>query len=321
LILYCLQNPGKVVNILRKARATAQKIGPLKDLIETFNSMGIMDSVVYKKSDLTFTFPNGSTITVMGADDEQKIRGLYSDIVWMNEANEFLYDDYVQLAMRCTGKIFLDYNPSANSSWIYEIPEEKSVFIHSTYKMNPFLSKEQVEFIEDFKNTDEAYYKIFALGQRAHSKENVYQEWNKSKIKPDHLTKFLYGADFGVTNPATLVKVWYDDDITEIFIEEIIYDTGLTPSDFVKLLDQNNVEKNILIIADHSPGHILEMRRAGYNVMNAAKDVIAGINSVRSMKITVSEYASNVIKENQLYKWKKINGHITDQVIKQFDHA
>ena len=38
----------------------------------------------------------------------------------MNEANEMRYEDFLQLALRTTGTIFLDYNPSDIDHWIYD---------------------------------------------------------------------------------------------------------------------------------------------------------------------------------------------------------
>jgi phage terminase large subunit len=51
------------------------------------------------------------------------------------------------------------------------------------------------------------------------------------------------------------------------------------------------------------------------------KDVKDGINNVKLFKVYVSSTSSNIIKENENYKYKKLNGNITDEVIKMWDDA
>jgi phage terminase large subunit len=325
LIIYALQNENKIISIVRKALTTVKKTVMTQDFIPMLKSMELYNTQVkHNKSDATFTFNNGTVITFIGADEEQKLRGMKHDIVWMNEANELLYDDFQQIAMRTTGKIILDYNPSSNSSFLYAIPEDKSIKIHSTYKDNPFLSKEQIDTIEGYKLTDINYYTIFALGKRANSKENVYQEWTVVKEKPEYLNDYIYAIDFGFTHPTALVKIWYSANpkINEIYLEEEIYESGLTSSDLVKRMNELNIDKIKVIPADYArPEIIMDMKRAGYKVVDAIKDVKDGINNVKTFKMLVNDFAVNIIKENSLYKYKKVNGEIVDDVIKLNDDA
>ena len=130
-------------------------------------------------------------------DQEQKLRGRKRDIGWLNEANECTYDDFQQVAMRTTDKITVDYDPSAVESYLYHLPYDRTVKIHSTYKDNPFLPKAIIEQIESYKESDPDYYTIFALGERSFSKENVFSQWPKLNAKPEHLNDFIYGIDYG----------------------------------------------------------------------------------------------------------------------------
>ena len=325
LIIYALQNPNQIISVVRKALTTVKKTVMTQDFIPMLKEYDMYNtSVKHNKSDATFTFGNGTIICFIGADEEQKLRGLKHNIVWMNEANELLYDDFQQLAMRTTGKIILDYNPSANSSFLYSIPEDKSIKIHSTYKDNPFLSKEQIETIEGYKETDISYYTIFALGLRANSKENVYGEWEITKTKPEELNDYIYGIDFGFTHPTALVKIWYNANtkINKLYLEEVIYESNLTSTELIKKMNDLEVDKTKIIPADYArPEIIKEMRQAGYKVIDAIKDVKDGINNVKTFKILVNDFATNIIKENNLYKYKKVNGEIVDDVIKLNDDA
>lgn len=323
IILYALSKPNQIISVVRKASTTVRKTVMKQDFIPLLKEYDLYNTTVkHNKSDATFAFPNGSVISFIGADDEQKLRGLKHNIAWLNEANELQYDDFQQIAMRTTGKIILDYNPSANSSFIYDIPKDKSIKLHSTYKDNPFLSKEQVELIESYKFTDESYYQIFALGLRAFSKENVYSKWKVIKEKPLYMEDYVLGLDFGFTHPTALIKVWYNLEHNEIYVEELIYESGLTSDDIIARLKLLGVSKTVEILADYSrPEIIQQIKNAGYNIINAIKDVKDGINNVKTFKMTVDDKATNIINENELYKYKKVNGEITDDVIKLFDDA
>jgi phage terminase large subunit len=54
-------------------------------------------------------------------DDETKLRGRKRDYLFINEATEVSYDEYIQLVLRTSGRIILDFNPSLWKSWIYDL--------------------------------------------------------------------------------------------------------------------------------------------------------------------------------------------------------
>ncbi len=101
----------------------------------------------WRATDFVFTFYNGSYIELFGLEDEGKARGPGRDILFVNEANLISKTLFDQLAMRTTGKIFLDWNPADFNSWVYELADdEKNKKIHSTYKDNIHnLSQSQIE--------------------------------------------------------------------------------------------------------------------------------------------------------------------------------
>ena len=73
-------------------------------------------------------------------------------------------------------------------------------------------------------------------------------------------------------------------------------------------MDKLNVDKSKVIIADYArPEIIKEMKNAGYKSINAIKDVKDGINNVKTFRVLVNDFATNIIKENSLYKYKKVN--------------
>lgn len=317
-IVYCLQNKGKVVSIIRKT-FPALRATVLRDFTEILKDLGIYSLEAHNKSEQIYTFPNGSMVEFFSVDDEQKIRGRKRDIAWCNEANELYFDDFTQLNMRTEHKLIFDYNPSDNSSWLYELPPEDTVLIRSTYKDNPFLPQSIRNQIEDLKRTDEALYQIYALGQKAVSKSNIYSNWTFMTHRPARFTSYVYGLDFGYNHPTALMRVyWHERDI---FIEPVIYESYLTTTMLIEKMRQLNIEKEVTILADYArPEIIAEMVNSGYDVINANKVVKKGIDYVKTFGVYCMDN-KEIKREYDNYKWKKIGDHITDEPVKLFDDA
>jgi phage terminase large subunit len=317
-IVYCLQNPNKVVSIIRKT-FPALRATVMRDFLEILKDLDIYEKTNHNMSENIYRFPNGSIVEFFSVDDEQKIRGRKRDIAWCNEANELFYDDFTQLNMRTETKLIFDYNPSDSSSWLYELPKDESILIKSTYKDNPFLPETIKRQIEDLKRTDEALYQIYALGEKAISKSNIYSNWTFIKHRPAKFTSYVYGLDFGYNHPTALMRVYWRDN--DIFIEPVIYESYLTTSNLIEKMKILNVEENVEILADYSrPEIIQEMNNSGFNVLNANKVVKKGIDNVKSFGVFCEE-DQRIKKEYENYKWKKIGDNITDEPIKLYDDA
>jgi phage terminase large subunit len=318
MIIYCLQNNNKVVSVIRKT-FPALRATVLRDFIEILKDIGLYKQEMHNKSEHIYTFANGSMIEFFSVDDEQKIRGRKRDIAWCNEANELYFDDFTQLNMRTEDKLIFDYNPSDSASWLYELPAEESIKIKSTYKDNPFLPESIKAQIEDLARTDEALYQIYALGEKAISKSNIYSQWTFLAHRPSKFVKYVYGCDFGYNHPTALMRVYYCDN--DIYIEPVIYESYLTTTMLIEKLATLNIEQTVSILADHSrPEIIQEMNTAGYDVLNANKVVKKGIDNLKTFGVFCQDDKA-IKREYENYKWKKIGDFITDEPVKLFDDA
>lgn len=318
LIVYCLSNPNKVVSIVRKT-FPALRATVMRDFFEVLKDLDLYEKSNHNMSENIYRFPNGSIVEFFSVDDEQKIRGRKRDIGWCNEANELWFEDFQQLNMRTESKLIFDYNPSESASWLYELPENESILIKSTYKDNPFLPESIKRQIEDLQRTDEALYQIYALGEKAISKLNIYSNWTFVKHREPRFTNFVYGLDFGYNHPTALVRVYWCDK--DIYIEPVIYESYLTTTQLIERLEQLNIDKHTDILADYSrPEIIAEMQTAGYNVNNANKVVKKGIDNVKTFGVFAEDYPP-LKKEYDNYKWKKVGDIITDEPVKLFDDA
>jgi len=318
MVIYCLQNSGKVVSIIRKT-FPALRATVLRDFIEILKEMGIYSLDSHNKSEHIYTFSNGSIVEFFSVDDEQKIRGRKRDIAWCNEANELYFDDFTQLNMRTEFKLIFDYNPSDSSSWLYELPKEESILIKSTYRDNPFLPNSIRAQIEDLKRTDEALYQIYALGEKAISKSNIYSNWTFISHRPARFVNYVYGLDFGYNHPTALMRVYWCDN--DIYIEPVIYESYLTTTMLIEKLQAIGIEQTVTIMADYSrPEIIQEMNIAGFDVQNANKVVKKGIDNVKTFGVFCQDH-KDLKREYENYKWKKIGDFITDEPVKLFDDA
>jgi len=317
-IIYCLQNNNKVVSIIRKT-FPALRATVLRDFIEILKELNIYSVEDHNKSEHIYTFPNGSIVEFFSVDDEQKIRGRKRDIAWCNEANELYFDDFIQLNMRTESKLIFDYNPSESTSWLYELPTEESILIKSTYKDNPFLPQSIRAQIEDLKRTDEALYQIYALGEKAISKSNIYSNWSFIPHRPARFVNYVYGLDFGYNHPTALMRVYWCDN--DIYIEPVIYESYLTTPMLIDKMQSFNVEKTVTIVADYArPEIIAELNNAGYDVQNANKVVKKGIDNIKTFGVLCQDDKA-IKKEYENYKWKKVGDMITDEPVKMWDDA
>ena len=208
------------------------------------------------------------------------------------------------------------YNPSERASWLYELPQDDSVFIKSTYFDNPFLEQSIIKEIEALKNKDEALYTIFALGERAMTRENIYSNWEFIDSKPERFQKFIYAIDYGFIHPTALVKIWYWED--EIFVEDLIYEAGLTSSDIVDRLRTLDITYKDIIVAEVARPEInKELQRENFTIVKADKNVKGGINDVQRTKVYTN--SKNVWKEYENYSWRKVGGQLTEEPVKILD--
>lgn len=298
------------------------KRGARRDILQILEDAQIYSDDAFNKTDNVYHYPNGSYIEFFGAEDAGKVRGPGRDILYINEANLLPHSIYQQLALRTKQTIFLDFNPVDEASWVYDVADkEGNKLIHSTYKNNPFLPKEQVAEIESLRDADDNMWKVFGLGERGKSQEIIYTHWKQGPFPTD--SEFVYGLDFGYSVPTALIKVGFKENQT--FAHEMLYETKLTTNDLIERLKGLDIKRSDEIFCDAAePKTIEELIRAGFNAKPAEKDVYAGIQKVKSQPLTITPESTNLIKEIRSYKWKTDKDgkvHPDESPVKMWDHG
>jgi len=326
LIVYALNNNKKTISIIRKT-LPALKATVMKDFFEILNELNLYDEKNHNKSDNIFKFPNGSCVEFFSLDNPQKVRGRKRHIAWINEANELLTtDEFNQINFRCDEKMFFDFNPSDTDHWLYDVMlRPDALMIHSTYKNNSFLPKSLVKEIEELILVDQDYYNIYALGLPSKSTQTIFNHHKTYDVVPSTAAStLLLGLDFGHVHPTALVICNFDENNNSVFVEELLYESYLTTNQLIERLDNifelNNISKDATIVCDYArPEIIAELNSSGFNCVNAIKNVVEGIDAVKSIKLFINNKSLNLKRELSKYKWKQIGDRIMDEPVKQWD--
>ena len=269
---------------------------------------------------------NDSEILFRSLDDREKIKSYEANYIWIEEATELSYEDFMQLLLRMrrlndnySNQMYLSFNPVSPFLWtnmqLLSTNRKDMAVHHSSYLDNPFLSPEYVKQLEDLKDQDETMYRIYTLGEHAVLKNLIYTNYTLYSTAPESFDKVIYGLDFGFNHPTGLLQVGFKEG--QIYAEEKIYQTHLTNQDVIALL-RNYIKGKSLIYADGAePARIEEIKNAGFNIQPAIKSVMDGIDYVKRQKLQLAASSTNLIKEIQSYKWlEDRNGNPTDHPLK-----
>lgn len=309
---YCQNNDNKTITICRKT-FPAVRATVMRDFLEILKRMDLYDEQHHNKSNHEYKL-DSNLIEFISLDQPQKVRGRKRDLLFCNEMNELLFEDWQQLVFRTTDKIVGDLNPSDEYHWIWEkLEQREDVEIHNTtYLDNPFLDESIRAEIELLKQTDETYWRIYGLGQRAISKATIFKYTEIDSI-PDDAQLVAYGMDFGFNDPTTFIATYKKDH--NLYFKEHLYRSKMTTEDIHQYL--KGVEVLGMTYADSARPEIIEqLRRYGHKVMKSykgANSVLAGIDLLKRYKLHVTKDSENMIKEFRSYKWKEDRaGRITN---------
>ena len=227
-------------------------------------------------------------------------------------------------------KILILFNPTTKRHWIHSRwymdgqPNPKwdhdHVFIHTTYHDNAQnLDPKKIDEWERMKFIDIEYYNHHILGiWQDGIVGRIFTGWQVGNSPAGIDT--TYGLDFGfASDPAALVKVSKHNG--RLYLEQLIYETGLTNEDIHQRMIKLGVPKNAHIIADSAePKSIEELKRKGWNIQGAYKgpdSIRNGIDKIKQFEVFVDEASDDLRKEYELYSWKAG----TDKPIDEHNHA
>ncbi len=322
LIGITMSQPKTLISVIRRT-FPALRASVMKDLIDLLKAEEIYVESHHNKTEHIYKFINGSEIAFFSADNDLKLRGRKHSIVWINEANEINKDIFDELNQRTEKCLFLDFNPSDLYSYIYQLYQrDNHIMIHSTYVDNPFLPAELVREIEHYRISDENRWRVMGLGEVSYGKETVFTNIDYFTEWPTGI-KYVYGADWGYNDPTVIMKVGYQDqDLRKhLYLEEILYESYLKPSEILVKYQELILDKNTEIYCDHRPEYVDMISEKGFNIRAAKKDIKEGLGFMNDCLIHIHSKSENTIKEFRNYKYKKNGEKILDIPVDFMNHS
>lgn len=294
----------------------------MRDWRTIMENSGLYDPNSHIRTEQVYNYPNGSYTEFFSSDNNLKVRGPGRDILFFNEANLTDFDTFTQLMLRTRKAIFLDFNPADEFHWIYDniLTRSDCYFIKSTYLDNPFLPDEQIKEIENLKNVDENFWRIYGEGERGHSEGVIYTHW--AAFSGTITGNKVYGLDFGYNNPTSLVSVTENDQ--NLYWKEEIYQSQLTTPELIQMMKPIVKSGDTIYCDSAEPDRIEELRRAGFKAIPANKNVKDGIDFIKSRKLFIHSGSANMLKEIKSYKFKNKGKKLTnepEEPLKVNDHA
>lgn len=338
--LFCLsaENP-KIITTVAGQDIPNLKAGALRDALSiVYNNPDLEKALKggsvktgHNKTDRIFEFTNGSIIEFKSFDSAQDAKSGKRNFLFMNEANGIRWDIWQELEMRCRaengigGKSFIDYNPNSGF-WAHEnvIGQPRVQLVISDHRCNPFIDQDLRDKIEGLKNLDVELWKVYARGLTGRVTGLIFNNWFICNGIPEGAKLIAYGLDFGFTNDETgLIEVYKQDG--ELWVNEILYKTGLTNQDISANMKHWGISKKDEIIADSAePKSIEELSRLGWFVKPAKKGPDSVKNSVdilKRYKINVTRASVNLRKELERYKWRTDKtGKTINEPVDCFNH-
>jgi len=311
LINYAIRNKGKEISVVSESIPHLRR-GCIKDFLSILKGLNRYSDSQFNKSTLKYIFSNGSYIEFFSTDQPDKLRGARRTDLYINECNNVPFDAYTQLAVRTSGTIWLDYNPS-NLFWVDKelVGKQDTDYITLTYKDNNALPESIVKEIEKAKEKAKTstywanWWKVYGLGETGSLEGVCIPDWKEIDRLPEDARILAHGVDFGWNDPTVIISLykWNESYIAD----EIFYKSNTTLRDLSLFISNNNIKENL--IADSAePKSIEILRRDGHHIYPCTKgrdSVNFGINLINQNEIYVTARSRNLKRELQGYVWAK----------------
>jgi phage terminase large subunit len=294
-----------------------------------------------RETDFNIRFPNGSEIIFIGVDEETKLLSLNNiGVIFIEEAFEVPQNIVEQLNLRLRGstenqQIIMAFNPISRNHWLYSFcelnPPTSFVFIHSTYKDNPFLNADYIAELEELYLRNPAKARIFCDGEWGVDTAGlVITNWKQEEFDPMALAasglEHRVGMDLGWIDKSAIIDSLYDKENHIIYVFNEFYRSGCQLSELVTAVRDMNLHKSKIFVDAAEPRSIQYFKQKGINAVPCAKgkdSVKAGLMFLQDNLIVVHPRCKNFIMElsNFSYIKSKQTGEWTDSTTHEFSHA
>jgi phage terminase large subunit len=317
LIVQAIENK-ETITIVRKTIPSLKRT-VIKDFKDILQGLNIWQDENFNITDRIYNLYD-STIQFLSTDDADKLRGIKSTILFIDEASEIDEESYFQLSIRTSGRIILAYNPTISPyHWIRQMQDcERFV---TTYKDNIYLPKEMIKAIEELQHTNPKYYTIYGKGEFAANERAIYEFDIVDSFEAEFIA---FGLDWGYSQDPTAVVAVYKNG-NDLYLEEVMYDRGLVMNEIADKLTKLDINKSYEIWCDSSePRSVEELYRSGFNAKAVKKgpdSIKFGIGVLKNYKLHILKQSQNLINEIYAYQYATDkHGYTTDNPEGGLDH-
>nr|DAK68283.1 MAG TPA: terminase large subunit [Caudoviricetes sp.] len=300
------------------------KRGMQRDFKQILATEGVWDENAFNKSEGCYTYPNGCMIEFFGVDNASKVHGPARDILFVNEAQGIPREIFRQLDIRTRKKVIIDFNPVRKFWGETEFVGDRYITIHSTYKDNPYLTKEQVGAIEKNKQ-DANWWRVYGEGETGGVEGNVYPNYEVIDELPETFTGRCLGLDFGFVNdPTAIVDIRFEG--WDLYVDLLCYETGLLNSAIADYLTGQALNRVVTVCDSAEQKSIVELQQRRIKAIPCVKgrgSISAGIAQVSQFKMHVTKRSVKMLDELDNYKFIKdeATDTYTNEPIDAWNHS
>lgn len=314
--LMALLNPGMRGLIIRKT-ASSLTSSALKTWERDVVCHAMADGSVWFHGGSTreppaYRYTNGSTVAIGGMDKPIKVMSTEYDVAYVQEATEFVEDEWESLTTRMRSgrmsfqQILADCNPAHPTHWLRQrAARGQTVMLHSRHEDNPryfeadgSMTVEGVAYMARLDGLTGVRRLRLRDGIWAASEGVIYDGWDEARhlIDPFDVPQDwprFWSIDFGYVHPF----VWQDwtrrPDGGLVLVREIFHTRRLVEDHCAQIKRLHTVDgteygvwtspRPQFIVADHdAEDRATFERHMGFGTLAANKAVSEGIQAVAS---------------------------------------
>lgn len=279
------------------------------------------------------TLTNGSKFLFRSFDSYEKAQGSTADYLYLEECLNIPEEIVSVLAMSVTKQIFCAYNPTKTSYVDKYIKKDKSNYLKTTFKDNPYLTEAQVQEFEEMKRRallptasvlEQYQYTTYYLGDFGSMSGKVFKvvyTCTEDEYKQVPASE-LYSLDFGFTaniqsDETALAGIKIHDG--KLWLHEYLYSTALVnDEDLALAMAGLGLDVYSQLIGDYGGLGATRIRAlatagdytwtdprisSGFTIANAKKlKIIDGLLRMLQYEIHVTETSVNFRKELDNYE-------------------
>lgn len=180
LLLQALQ--GKVVVVASMTKDQGRD-GAYSDFKKIVLQNGLSPICQVLSSPRELRCSGGGVVIFKSFADSETAKGVACDFLFLNEANKFTYQQYVDMSVNVRTMMILDYNPNVKF-WATSLNITPLIL---TWKDNPYLTASQRQWFADLKEKaskptssqlDVYYYRVYYLGEYADVDGEIFNASN-----------------------------------------------------------------------------------------------------------------------------------------------